>query len=234
MACLSSGPGGNTVLLMQNTVPMPVAPGVAGEVAVRTTRERTAAYADEVRRLLDAAYAVLRRTGELEPRVLDVVHEAGLSNQAFYRHFRSKDELLLALLDDGQRRLLGTLEGRMHRVEPGAPRVRAWVEGVLEQARRPEAADNTRPFVINGLRLADRFPVEWARSRDALLAPLADAIRDLGGDPERDASTVYHLTFGAVQDALVRRARPTDADVGYLVHCALAVVANSEEAKQEG
>ena len=176
---------------------------VAAEVAERSVRDRAAASADEVRRLLDAAYAVLRRTGDLEPRVSDVVREGGLSNQAFYRHFRSKDELLLALLDDGQRRLLTTLEARMGRVPAGAPRVRAWIEGVLEQARRPDAADNTRPFVVNGLRIAERFPAEWSRSRDALLAPLRDAIAGSGGDPDRDASAVYHLTFGALQDAVV-------------------------------
>jgi AcrR family transcriptional regulator len=214
---------------MQNVIP---SAGVAGEVAARTTRERTAAYTDEVRRLLDAAYTVLRRTGELEPRVGDVVREAGLSNQAFYRHFRSKDELLLALLDDGQRRLLAALEGRMLRAEAGEARVRAWVEGVLEQARRSEAADNTRPFVVNGLRLADRFPLEWSRSRDALLAPLRAAIDDLGGDAERGAPAVYHLAFGAMQDALVRRERPSDADVEHVVHCALAVARSRAEAKQ--
>jgi len=217
---------------MQNLIP---GAGVAGEVAARTTRERTAAYTDEVRRLLDAAYTVLRRTGELEPRVGDVVREAGLSNQAFYRHFRSKDELLLALLDDGQRRLLAALEGRMLRVgagEAGEARVRAWVEGVLEQARRSEAADNTRPFVVNGLRLADRFPLEWSRSRDALLAPLRAAIDDLGGDAERGAPAVYHLAFGAMQDALVRRERPSDADVEHVVHCALAVAHSRAEAEQ--
>jgi len=217
---------------MQNVIP---GAGVAGEVAARTTRERTAAYTDEVRRLLDAAYTVLRRTGELEPRVGDVVREAGLSNQAFYRHFRSKDELLLALLDDGQRRLLAALEGRMLRVgagEAGEARVRAWVEGVLEQARRSEAADNTRPFVVNGLRLADRFPLEWSRSRDALLAPLRAAIDDLGGDAERGAPAVYHLAFGAMQDALVRRERPSDADVEHVVRCALAVARSRAEAKQ--
>ncbi len=223
--------GQNTVPGMQNTVPSSslegatsLGPGdVAREMAQRSVRDRTAAYAEEVRRLLDAAYAVLRRTGELEPRVSDVVREAGLSNQAFYRHFRSKDELLLALLDDGQRRLLATLEARMGRAETGAPCVRAWVEGVLEQARRPEAADNTRPFAINGLRIADRFPVEWSRSRDALLAPLRAAITELDGDASRDATEVYHLTFGAMQDALVRRERPTDDEVEHTVQCALAV-----------
>jgi AcrR family transcriptional regulator len=214
---LPSEPDRNIVPEVQNTVPT----SVATELAERTVRSRTAASEDEIRRLLDAAYAVLRRTGELEPRVSDVVREAGLSNQAFYRHFRSKDELLLALLDDGQRRLLETLETRMARAVPGAARVRAWIEGVLEQARRPEAADNTRPFAINGLRIADRFPVEWSRSRDVLLTPLRTEIAALGGDPERDAQAVYHLTFGAMQDALVQHLRPTDDDVEHVVRSAL-------------
>jgi len=215
---------------VQNAVPTqphPAPSGVAAEMAERAVRDRAAVYADEVRRLLDAAFAVLRRTGELEPRVSDVVREAGLSNQAFYRHFRGKDELLLALLDDGQRRLLATLEARMRRAEPGAPRVRAWIEGVLEQARRPESADNTRPFVINGLRLADRFPVEWSRSHDTLLAPLRIAITELGGEPQRAAAAIYHLTFGAMQRALVRRERPTDADVEYIVQSSLAIASRS-------
>jgi AcrR family transcriptional regulator len=212
---------------VQNVVPDS---SVATEIAERTARSRAAAHEDEVRRLLDAAYVVLRRTGELEPRVSDVVREAGLSNQAFYRHFRSKDELLLALLDDGQRRLLATLETRMARAEPGAARVRAWVEGVLEQARRREAAENTRPFAINGLRIADRFPVEWSRSRDVLLAPLHAEIAALGGDVERDAPAVYHLTFGAMQDALVRHVHPTDDDVEHVVQAALRVCTGPERA----
>ena len=193
-------------------------------IATRTLQDRADAYEVEIRRLVEATYAVIRRTGDLEPRVGDIVTEASLSNQAFYRHFRSKDELLLTVLEDGQRRLLTTLDTRMARVAPGAPRVRAWVEGVLEQARNPAAAENTRPFALTGLRLADRFPVEWARSRDRLLAPLRAAIADAGGDPERDAPAVYHLAMGSMQEALARRVRPTDTDVEHVVVSAIAVV----------
>ena len=117
------------------------------------------------------------------------------------------------------------------------PSVQAWVEGVLEQARHPDAADNTRPFAVNGLRLADRFPDEWSRSRDVLLAPLRAAIADAEGDPERDAPAVYHLTFGAMQDALVQHVRPSDADVEHVVACSLAVAArartNNVEAEEQ-
>jgi AcrR family transcriptional regulator len=206
----------NRILGIQNDVLTPVAETLAD----RALDERRATYADEVRRLIDAAYAVMRSTGELDPRVGDVVRAAGLSNQAFYRHFKSKDALLLAVLTDGQHRLLATLQTRMARVEPGAPQVAAWIEGVMAQARNADAAENTRPFVIHGARIADRFPDEWSASRERLVTPLRAAVADAGGDPDRDADAIYHLTFGEMEDALKRRVHPSRDDVDHLVRFA--------------
>ena len=205
---------------MQNAVPAPAggadaAPPVAERVASRTLSVRSEAYADEVRRLVAAGYAVMRRTATLEPRVHDIVREAGLSNQAFYRHFRGKDELLVAILDDGQRQLLTYLERRMAGADPGAARVRAWVEVVLAQARDPEAAAATRPFALNGDRLAVQFPAETQGSRDRLIEPL----RDLVG--ESAALAIYHVAMGMVHDALIERRTPTRAEVDAVVEFAL-------------
>jgi AcrR family transcriptional regulator len=161
--------------------------------------------------------------------VSDIVRESGLSNQAFYRHFRSKDELLVALLADGQRKLVETLRVHMDGVAPGTPRVRAWVEVVLAQAQHRGAAANTRPFAINGLRLADRFPTEWSASRDELVAPLRSALVEAGGDPA-DAPLVYHLAMGTMQEALVRRTAPTDSDVARVVDAVLALVSRTRGA----
>jgi AcrR family transcriptional regulator len=208
---------GNTILAIQNDV----LTSVAESLADRAVDERRAAYADEVRRLIDAAYAVMRATGDIDPRVGDVVRSAGLSNQAFYRHFKSKDELLLAVLTDGQHRLLATLQTRMARVEPGAPQVAAWIEGVMAQARNAEAAENTRPFVIHGARIADRFPEAWSASRERLMAPLREAVAGAGGEPTRDADAIYHVTFGEMEDALKRRVHPSRDDVDHLVHFAM-------------
>ena len=193
---------------------------MAEALADRALDERRAAYAEEVRRFIDAAYAVMRATGDIDPRVGDVVRTAGLSNQAFYRHFKSKDALLLAVLTDGQQRLLATLQTRMARVEPGAAQVAAWIEGVMAQARNLEAAENTRPFAINGARIADRFPDEWSASRERLMAPLRAAVADAGGDPDRDADAIYHVTFGEMEDALKRRVHPSREDVEHLVEFA--------------
>jgi AcrR family transcriptional regulator len=148
--------------------------------------------------------------------VNDIVREARLSNQAFYRHFSGKDELLVAILDDGQQQLVAYLEHRMSGAATGEGRVRAWVEGVMEQARNADAADNTRPFAINSARLADRFPDEVARSRELLVRPLREVVAEVGGDPQRDADAVYHLAIGCMNDALVARRRPSKADVEHL------------------
>ncbi len=203
---------------MQNVVP------VERAVAARSLEDRAAAYEDEVRRLVDAAYAVMRRTGSVDPRVSDIVAASGLSNQAFYRHFRSKDELLLAVLDDGQRRLVATLERRMAKAGPGAPAVRAWVEGLVEQARNAEAAANTRPFAVSGARLADRYPAQTEAQREQVISPLRDAVGAAGGDPARDADAIYHLVMGRTEDAIVRHETPSRDDVAHLVGFALRAI----------
>ena len=221
---------------MKNAVPDVAAPpqGVERELAERAVAGRLENYAGEVRRLLDAAYAVMARTGDIDPRVGDIVKEAGLSNQAFYRHFAGKDALLVAVLDEGQRLLVETLERRMRRVEPGGPRVQAWIEGVLEQARNPEAARNTRPFAINGVRLNDRFPAETAASSERVVAPLRAAVADAGGDAVRDTAAIHELVMGTMHRFLVERRTPSPSDIDHVVRFALAGLAATEEVPHRG
>jgi AcrR family transcriptional regulator len=51
--------------------------------------------------LIAATWTVAARIGSFEPSVRDILQEAGISTKAFYRHFRSKDELLLVALEAG-------------------------------------------------------------------------------------------------------------------------------------
>jgi AcrR family transcriptional regulator len=159
-------------------------------LADRSLAARHETYAAEIRTLLDAALTVMRSEDTIEPRVSDIVRTAGLSNQAFYRHFKGKDELLVALLDDGRQRLLATIERRMDRADNDAAKVRAWIEVVLAQARDPEAAAATRPFAINGDRLAVQFPDETRRWRARRGVPRGAR----GGGPPGDAG--YDVAMG--------------------------------------
>ena len=163
-----------------------------------------------MRRLLDAAFVVMRRTGSVSPRVSEIVREAGLSNQAFYRHFASKDELLVAVLDDGLQQLVDYLEHVMAKADTPIDRVRRWVEGILAQAVDAQAASSTRPFVVNSLRLRDQFRDEVQRSDERLKAPLRAALAEVAGaDAERDTEAIYQLAMGRMHAYLVQRERPS-------------------------
>ena len=103
----------------------------------------------------------------------------------------------------------------MARADGAADQVRAWIDAVLAQARDPEAAAATRPFAVNGDRLAVQFPEETQRSRDRLIDPLRIIVGDAA------ALAVYHLAMGAVHDALVTRRPSTRAEADHIVDFSL-------------
>lgn len=203
---------------MQNTVPIltEADDAVSRRVAARTVADRQAVYAAEVRQFLDAAFEVIEAHGDVDAPVRGIVRTAGLSNQAFYRHFASKDELLIALLQDGRRQLVETIERRLARAEPGLDRVRAWCHAVLAQAGDPVAAARSRPFSIDGPRLSNRFPVEAQESTENLVRPLRDALAEAGADADALAPTVAAFTLGALHEALIQRRLLGPADVEQL------------------
>lgn len=201
----------------------------------RTMERRRLAYENEVKRLIDAGFALVQRTGKLEPTVGAIVAEARLSNQAFYKHFHSKDELLLAMLEEGIRLLRSYIE---HRVEGGSnphERVRNWLWGILEQALSEQAAAATRPFVISRSRLAERFPSEVEEAEEGLTAILREQIRSgiESGDlqvshPERDSRLLYNLAMGWVERQLIAPSRDARAEAEHLVAFALRGLAHGE------
>ena len=139
----------NSILTSQNAIPTEP-DDIAARISRQTLAKRELDYAGEVRRLLDAGLEVMRRCGtSSRPRVADIVEAAGLSNDAFYRHFPSKDALVAAILDDGAERLRGYLDHQMDKEPTPAGQVRRWVEGVLAQAD-PEIAATTLAVLWNG------------------------------------------------------------------------------------
>jgi AcrR family transcriptional regulator len=209
---------------VENGVPhagVPVLDRVAEALADRAVADRRAAYAAEARRLIDAAFVVMRREGTIDPGVRAVVQEAGLSNQAFYRHFASKDALLVAVLADGQRQLVEHLAARVASTTDPREQVARWITGVMAQARDHDAAEATRPFACNGGRLADLFPADLAASRAELLASLAPAVEALGGH-DSDAELIRDLALARMNDAIALRRVPPRAEIQHLVDFCLS------------
>jgi AcrR family transcriptional regulator len=145
--------------------------------------------------------------------VSDIVAAAGLSNDAFYRHFPSKDALVGALLEDGAERLGGYLAHQMAKEASPELRVRRWVAGVLSQADGDIAA-TTLAVLWNGGSTGEGL----AAGRHFASAPLAgllhEPLAELGsGAPELDSALAAHATFGRLSDHLWQRTRPPPAEV---------------------
>src|SRR5207302_11133434 len=119
--------GQNMILVMENIV-LSTPDDIAGRIAKETLARRGPDYATEVRRFLDAGLVVMRACGtSSRPRVADIVATAGLSNDAFYRHFASKDALVSAILEDGTERLGSYLAHQMGKDPAPEGQVRRWV-----------------------------------------------------------------------------------------------------------
>jgi len=192
---------------------------LARRAVERTVAGRRLGYEHEMKRIVEATFELVRRTGTVDPPMRDILAETGLATQGFYRYFRSKDELMLALLDEGRRRLVATLERRMQRASTPAALVGAWIEGVLAQAGEA-AASRTRPWVANEQRLAERFPEEHQSSVAVLVGLLEDPIRRLRGGDDGVAGAalaVYRLTFATLHAHLAQRTKPSPADVAEVV-----------------
>ena len=183
----------NAIPIGRKRVPERTGRGSALERAVdRALAPQRDAYAAEADKLLQAALGLIRERGELEPPVAAIVRRARLSNQAFYRHFRGKHELLVAVLDHGIALLAEYLATRMAEAPSGVERVRAWLRGMLEQALHPRGAEATRPFALARGRLARHYPEEVALSEQRLTALVRDAIaeaKQAGELPAADPAT---------------------------------------------
>lgn len=191
---------------------------MAERMVDRGLAPRKDAAAAEVQQLIDATYRVIAATGRFDPPIREILAEAGLSNPAFYRHFQSKDELLLVMLDEGRRQLVDYLEHRTASEPDNETQVAEWVRGVLAQARDPEAARRTRPFVIDVERLHEQFPDEQLMSERQLVGQLAALL----GDRAQWAPTIYTLVFAELGRALRADSPPSEQSTEAVVAFVLA------------
>ncbi|MBD0322706.1 MAG: helix-turn-helix transcriptional regulator [Aldersonia sp.] len=200
----------------------------ASRIAARSLAKREANYASEVRRLLDAGREVMGRSGTgSRPRVADIVATAGLSNEAFYRHFPSKDALVAAILADGTERLHSYLEHQMSKESRAEGKIRRWVDGVLAQAD-DDSAETTRAVLWNAGGLGEEIvsgpPSAASRLATLLHSPLAE----LGSaEPDFDATLVAHATVGKLSEFLARQVRPTQAHIDRITEFCLRAVTSA-------
>ncbi|HJO23974.1 MAG: TetR/AcrR family transcriptional regulator [Myxococcota bacterium] len=196
--------------------------------AERALEARYEVYLEEAQRLIRAGSEEIREQGNVAPRVADVVRRAQLSNKAFYRHFKSKEELLLAVLEEGMQQRVAEFEKRMAAASTARGRVEAWIEGVLVQATDPEEARAARPMYVYQARLADNLGDQLWETRERLFRPLVEALRagfesgelpDI--DPERDADAIQYLCLGWVNGHVLANTIPSAGEARAIAEFAM-------------
>jgi AcrR family transcriptional regulator len=188
-------------------------------------------YEDELERLLAATFRVMRDRDTADPTVSDILAEAGLSTSAFYRHFPTKDDLLVTLLERAHELTRSHIDERVAATGDPRERVAEWIRGLFDLLRTDELVTANRPFLLAHPRLLERFPDEIGAGFEALLEPLVAAIasarKDAGlppGDPPGDARLVLHQVFGMLIDAAALRTPIGDDTVHRVVDYTLRAV----------
>jgi AcrR family transcriptional regulator len=172
----------------------------------------------DVEAILDAALMAAELSAPQAPRVADIVAAAGTSNQAFYRYFTGKDDLMQAVMARGLRRVHAYLEHRMSKVEDPSKKIELWIRGILTQATHQTAARQSVAvndiFSGTGSGIDPRTIEATIALKDLLVAPLTA----LGSRaPEFDASVIREAAMGTMREHMNARTSPTPSESDHLV-----------------
>jgi AcrR family transcriptional regulator len=162
---------------------------------------------DERAMMITAAYAVLSRPHPGSVAVSEILAEAGLSTRSFYRHFKSRDDLLIAMFNAETDRMwtrLGRLTERA-----GSPRaaLEMWVDQVLSVAYEPHRLVRTMvmmssPELTRTRGYAAALERTVRRQRETLARILAAGAADgsfAHTDPATDATAIADIVNGIIQ-----------------------------------
>jgi len=161
--------------------------------------------------LIATAWQVLERTGFEGFKVASVMRAAGTSALAFYRHFESKDELLVELLLDESRRGAARIDRLVEAAQGASEAVRDWVAATTSAATMPKLQARTRFFASLTQRI-DGHHDAIAESRSMLRRSLLSAIEAgcrtgelTSRDPLGDAVRIQTFCGGVINDLLQSR-----------------------------
>ena len=114
-------------------------PTTAAARVRKVSPARLAKYRAEKEQIMRAAYELIQRNGSKETSVHDVLHATGFSTRAFYRHFRSKDELVLEMYRVDSDRVTENLAAAVASSSNPLDGLEAWIDqnlAVVYDARR--------------------------------------------------------------------------------------------------
>jgi AcrR family transcriptional regulator len=125
-------------------------------------------------RFMKSTIAIMGETGRTDFTVQQVVARSKTSLRAFYQHFGSKDELLLALLEEIMAASTQSWRDECADLD-STQALRLVLDRVSEQPQTSTQAGINRALMLYNQHLAETRPQESAR----VLAPMHELIRDI-------------------------------------------------------
>jgi len=174
----------------------------------------------EVEAILDAALRVAERVAPSAPRVADIVAEAKTSNQAFYRYFSGKDELMDAVMERGVHRVATYLTHQMSKESEPLEQIAAWIRGVLTQVTDRTAARQGAAVSLQLSRseIDHEPPAGLGHLGDILLVP----VREAGSrSPELDTQVIQEAILGTMRRHVSRSTAPDKVERDHIVEFCL-------------
>jgi TetR/AcrR family transcriptional regulator len=189
---------------------------MAASVPQRTRAHNT----DLDKEIIDAAQRLLHTQGDEGFTIQQLVDEAGVALQTFYRHFAGKDQLLLALLERSIAEFCAELREATQEIDDPVERMRVYVTRPLGLQRGGNSPD-ARAFTHEHFRLYQLYPDEVSRATGAFAALVLESLEAarahglaISPEPPRDAwmitelvmTTFHHYSFmelGPDADAVI-------------------------------
>jgi len=192
---------------------VPVDPTPSPPTPTRTrslSPERLAKYRTEKDAIMRAAYDLIMRNGSRPTSVHDILRETGYSTRTFYRHFRSKDELLVAMYRVDNDRVTETLAAAVAAAATPLDALDAWVDqnlAVVYDARRlRHAAVLSSPEAAMAEGYDEVHTAGMAANRASLIEVLREG-RRAGvfprAEPEADAFAIQAVIAAHVRAKLL-------------------------------
>ncbi|GIF39652.1 TetR/AcrR family transcriptional regulator [Actinoplanes xinjiangensis] len=162
------------------------------------------------RQILDAAGRCFVRNGFHQTSMQDVIKEAGLSVGAFYRYFKSKNELITAIASEKITAVTGVLDGLLA-LDP-MPSIPEILERLLERVDVAVVEDGTVRIAVQVWGEAVHDPEVAAvvaeiygrvRDRAVHTAERAQAAGQI--PPDADPAGIGAAFFGLVQGYILQR-----------------------------
>jgi AcrR family transcriptional regulator len=151
-----------------------------------------------LQRILDTAACLFAERRYHEVRMDDIAARAGVSKGAVYHHFKDKDDLYLALIQQGINRLFDEVRERITGLKDPEEKVRAYVEEMVRfHNSHPSCLDLIQRAELSHSDQVDALQASRTRLQDLLIGILREldaSGRWLVGNPEFAARALKGMT----------------------------------------